>query len=180
MGHARRIPRSRRAEGLTLRTRRGALKKGTLMVNARGVARVGILAVGLGIGAAVASSPGIASADSSTDWLSGLGDLLGGGDVPALTTPSSLDLAISYDGTSLFQSGDATATSGTGDFAIAYGAGANASATGGTGDYALASGTNALANAGGTSTDTGANGDTAIDIGNNPNGVSSDGAFAGN
>jgi hypothetical protein len=46
------------------------------MVNARGVARLGILAVGLGIGAAVASSPVIASADSSTDWLSGLGDLL--------------------------------------------------------------------------------------------------------
>jgi hypothetical protein len=33
------------------------------MVNTRGLGRLGVLAVGLGIGAAVASSPGIASAD---------------------------------------------------------------------------------------------------------------------
>ena len=34
------------------------------MVKARGLARLGMLAVGLGIGATVASTPGIASADS--------------------------------------------------------------------------------------------------------------------
>jgi hypothetical protein len=51
--------------------------------------------------------------------------------------------------------------------AIAYGDDSYASATGGTGDYALAGGTNAFALAGGESTDTGANYDTAIDVGNN-------------
>ena len=44
------------------------------MVKARGLARLGILAVGLGIGATVASTPGIASAETnaaaavSADW----------------------------------------------------------------------------------------------------------------
>jgi hypothetical protein len=33
------------------------------MMNARGTARLGMLAVGLGIGAAMASTPGLASAD---------------------------------------------------------------------------------------------------------------------
>lgn len=152
------------------------------MVNARGVARVGILAVGLGIGAAVAHTP-VASADTSTDWLSSIDSLLGGA-VPAADSTSTLDFQISIDGTDLFPTtgNEATATSGTNDIAIAYGDGANASATGGTGDYALASGTNALANAGGLSTDTGANGDTAIDIGNNALPIigSPEGAYAGN
>jgi hypothetical protein len=147
------------------------------MVNARGVARVGILAVGLGIGAAVP----VASADTSTDWLSSFDSLLSGA-LPAADSPSTLDYQISIDGKDLFPTTGnlATATSGTNDIAIAYGDGANASATGGTGDFSLASGINALANAGGSASDTGANGDTAIDIGNNLNGVSSDGAFAGN
>jgi hypothetical protein len=151
------------------------------MVNAR-VARVGILAVGLGIGAAVAHTP-VASADTSTDWLSSIDSLLGGA-VPAADSTSTLDFQISIDGKDLFPTTGnlATATSGTNDIAIAYGDGANASAAGGTGDYALASGTNALANAGGLSSDTGANGDTAIDIGNNaaPINGSPDGAYAGN
>ena len=44
------------------------------MVKARGLARLGMLAVGLGIGATVASTPGMASADTnaaaavSADW----------------------------------------------------------------------------------------------------------------
>jgi hypothetical protein len=42
------------------------------MVKARGLARLGMLAAGLGIGAAVASTPGMASADTnaavSADW----------------------------------------------------------------------------------------------------------------
>jgi hypothetical protein len=49
---------------------------------------------------------------------------------------------------------------------------------GGTGDYALASGSDALAYAGGRSGDTGADNDTAIDIGTNTGGA--DGALAGN
>jgi hypothetical protein len=134
------------------------------MMDAHGIARVGVLAMGLGIGAAVASSPWTASADSSTDWLS---DLFGGASaVPIFSTPD-LNLAISVDGYSLLQEGAATATSGTGDFAIASGYGAEASALGGFGDVADASGTDAVAAAGGASGDTF---DTAVDIGDNANG----------
>jgi hypothetical protein len=137
------------------------------MVNSRGVARLGMLAVGLGIGAAVASTPGVARAD---------------------------DFQISIDGMDLFSTvgNTATAYSGSGDIAIAYGDGASASAVGGTGDFALAAGSDADAGAGGSdmlagaqpglTVDTGADDDTAIDIGNN---TSNDGnffygSFAGN
>ncbi|MGA8329142.1 MAG: hypothetical protein WB777_07605 [Mycobacterium sp.] len=130
------------------------------MMNARGIARLGVLAVGLGIGTAVA--PGIASADSSTDWLS---NVSGAAAIPVLPT-SDLNLAISVDGYSLLQEGTASATSGTGDFAIAFGDGADASALGGFGDVATAAGTDAVAKAGGASAETF---DTALDIGNNGN-----------
>jgi hypothetical protein len=108
------------------------------MMNARGIARLGILAVGLGIGAAVASTPGVASADSSTDWWSSIDSLLTAGALPVV--PSTLDYQISIDGTDLFPTAgnSATAVSGTGDIAIAFGIGANATAEGGFGDYALA------------------------------------------
>jgi hypothetical protein len=170
------------------------------MVNTRGVARLGMLAVGLGVGVGVAHSPGVASADSSSDWLSSIDGVLSGGALPA---PSAgLDLAISFDGYNLVTDGTATAETTTGDFslaiadgdhadataygtgntAIADGDGAAAFANAGTGDYALADGINADAGAGGVSGDTGGNYDTAIDIGNNdatPIGAA-DGAFAGN
>jgi hypothetical protein len=151
------------------------------MVNVRGLARLGGLAVGLGVGAAVAHSP-VASADSSSDWLSSIDSFLSGGAVPA---PSSgLDLAISFDGYSLIHEGSAQAYTTTGQYglAIADGDGSYASAQGGTGDYALADGTNAYAVAGGESSDTGANYDSAIDIGNNdlPTTNEDDGAYAGN
>jgi hypothetical protein len=124
------------------------------MVNSRGVARLGMLAVGLGIGAAVASTPGVARAD---------------------------DLQISIDGMDLFSTvgNTASAYSGSGDIAIAYGDGAHASAQGGTGDYALADGGGANAVSGGLGGDTGADDDTAIDIGTNT-GAFDDGSFAGN
>jgi hypothetical protein len=170
------------------------------MVGTRGFARLGMLAVGLGVGAAMAHSP-VASADSSTDWLSSIDTLLGGGALPA--PASGLDLAISFDGYSLFQAGNAFAYTFTGDYSLAIadgdgsvanaagtggdsafadGTDAAAYATGGTGDYAVADGTNALASAGGLLNDTGANYDTAIDIGNNdlPLGGVADGAYAGN
>jgi hypothetical protein len=147
------------------------------MMQADGVARLGMLAVGLGVAAALAASPGTAVADSSSDWLSSVDSLLGGVAVPA---SSGLDIQVSIDGTDLFSTTDngATATSGTGDFAIAIGDGASANANGGTGDFALADGSDAVAKAGGLSTDTGANGDTAIDIGTNSGTLN--GAWAGN
>src|ERR1035441_1505703 len=113
---------------------RGAAEKGDPMVNALGIARLGMLAVALGVGAAVAHSP-VASADSSSDWLSSIDSLLSGGAVPAAAT-SDLNLAISFDGATLFQEGSATASSGTdGDIAIANGVDTTATATG-TDDYA--------------------------------------------
>ena len=112
------------------------------MVNTRGFARLGMLAVGVGIGAAWAHTP-VAAADSSSDWLSSIDGLLSGA-LPA-ADPSGLNLAISFDGMSLVQDGNATATTASGEYglAIAYGDGAAATAEGGTGNYALADGTNA-------------------------------------
>jgi hypothetical protein len=163
------------------RTHSWAAWEGKPMVNARGIARLGTLAVGLGIGAAVAHTP-VASADSSTDWLSSIDSLLSGGAFSA-AAPTDLNLAISFDGYSLVSDGNAAAYTGTEgngnyDLAIAYGDGASANAYGGTGDYALADGSAAFANAGGG---TGADFDTAIDIGNNdlPDGGYYNGAYAG-
>jgi hypothetical protein len=114
------------------------------MLNARGIGRLGMLAVGVGIGAAMASTPGIASADTPATeplpWLAGLdvGDL----SAAALPAASPLDLDISVDGFTVLDLGTgATATSGMGDVAIAFGSGADASATGGFGDYAFANST---------------------------------------
>jgi hypothetical protein len=85
------------------------------------IGRVGGLAVALGIGAALASVPWLAAADPSSE----LTDLLLG---PGPVVPSGLDIDVSYNGTDLFHMGDATAHSGTGDLAIAYGDGATADA----------------------------------------------------
>ncbi len=87
------------------------------MKHATRAGRLAGLAVGLGIGAALAATPGVASAD---------------------------DFQISIDGMDLFPvaGNEATATTTAGDWsiAIAIGDGANASVTGGSGDYALADG----------------------------------------
>ncbi len=153
------------------------------MANTRGIARLGMLAVGLGVGAAWAHTP-VASADSS-DWLSSIDSLLSGA-APALTTTTPTDLQISFNGTDLFPTAgnEATATTVAGEYglAIAFGDGASATAEGGTGDYALADGTNALANAGSLTATSGNNYDVAEDIGNNPTTTidgAPDGAYAG-
>lgn len=93
------------------------------MIHIQGIGRLGLLAVGLGLGAALAATPG-ARAD---------------------------DMQISIDGIDLFPTAGntATATSDIGDFAIAIGNGADANATGGIFDSAFALGTNTVANAGG-------------------------------
>ena len=137
------------------------------MVNVRGFARLGTIAVGLGIGAAAAQSP-VASADTSSNWWSSIESLLAGGTLPAETT-STLDYQISFDGYDLFPTTGnlATATTDPGDFglAIAFGDGASANADGGNGNVAIDIGNNS-----GTSDQIVAgigNGNTAIDIGNN-------------
>jgi hypothetical protein len=136
------------------------------MVNPRCLGRLSLLAAGLGVGVAIAATPEVASADSSTDWLSSIDSLLSGGGLSG--APTDLNLAISIDGHSLVSVGSATANSGTGDIAIAYGANSTAFAGGGYGDYAMADGTNALAKAGDAATGaTGSNFDSATDIGNN-------------
>jgi hypothetical protein len=92
------------------------------MKHANRIGRLGVLAVGLGIGAAVAST-GTASAD---------------------------DFQISIDGFDLFSTANntATAVSGPGDIAIAFGAGSDAVAEGGFGDFASADSPGATALAG--------------------------------
>jgi hypothetical protein len=150
------------------------------MVNTRSIARLGTLAVGLGIGAAWAHTP-LASADTSSDWLTSVDGLLSGA-VPAADPAAVTDFQISFNGTDLFPTlgNEATATTVAGEYglAIAFGDGADAYAAGGTGDYALASGTNALALAG-SLTATADNFDSAVDIGNNADPSSYEGADFG-
>jgi hypothetical protein len=142
------------------------LRRGRPTVNVRGLGRLGMLAVGLGIGAAVVHSP-VAWADSSTDWLASIDNVASGAALPA-ADPSTLNLDISFDGYTLYQSGSAEAVTQSGEYglAIASGADSEAFADGGTGDYALADGSGAYAEAGATG-GSGDNFDSAIDIGNN-------------
>jgi hypothetical protein len=113
------------------------------------VGRMGILAVGLSIGAALAATPQIASADPSADPLAWVDQLVSGLPVSA-DAASPLDMQISISGIDLFPTADntATATSKFGDVAIAFGDGANATATGSFGDLAIANGTDSTAGAG--------------------------------
>jgi hypothetical protein len=120
------------------------------MSHARTIGRLGMLAVGLGIGAAVAATSGIAAADSTAvDPAAFDPSALIADPVPAA---SGLDLAISIDGQTLFQEGTAVAYSGTDDIAIAYGDGSDAEAGApgdpGTGDFAFADGTGSSATSG--------------------------------
>jgi hypothetical protein len=116
------------------------------MVNARRLGQLGMLALGVGIGSAMAATPGIASADNSQV----VSSIDPSGLFPAADPAQSLDFQISIDGTDLFSTvgNSATAFSGAGDIAIAFGAGAEAIARGGYGDYATADGTDAFAEAG--------------------------------
>jgi hypothetical protein len=132
------------------------------MKSARSIGRVGGLAGALGVGAWLASVPWLAAADPDTSGLDATAldpsALVGS----AAADPSGLNLAVSYDGVTLFQSGDATATSfaGQGDLAIAYGDGSVADSgtytadgitSTGNHDYAFADGAGSTATADGTS-----------------------------
>jgi hypothetical protein len=123
------------------------------MKRANAIGQLGMLAVGLGIAAAMGA--GSASADSTAidpaaiDTAAFDPSALFAG--PASSIPG-LNLAISVDGYPVFQSGTATAYSGPGDMSIAYGDGSDA-VSGGTGDqaigdYAFADGTDSEAFAG--------------------------------
>jgi hypothetical protein len=116
------------------------------MVNVRRIGHLGMLAVGVGIGSAMAATPGVASADNS-EVVSSIDP---SGLFPAADSAQSLDFQISIDGMDLFPTvgNSATAVSGEGDIAIAFGAGSEAIADGGYGDYATAHGTDAYAEAG--------------------------------
>jgi len=136
------------------------------MRDTRAIGRVGGLAVALGIGAALAATPGVAAAAPDLD-ISFDGMDLGG----ALTAAPVVapDIDISFDGMDVFHTDHHTALalSGPNDFAIAIGAGSHASA--GAGDFpgqfdsAVAEGTNAVAASGlGSSDSAYANGVGAI------------------
>jgi hypothetical protein len=85
----------------------------------------------------VATNPNVAA---SVDGLTGTAAALGTADIAPVSAPV-LNVAISFDGMTLFQEGDAAATSGTGDLAIALGAGSDALATVGNFDSATVVGT---------------------------------------
>ena len=119
-----------------------------------------MLAAGLGIGAALAWTPGVALADPSTmltpTEIADIDKVL-----VALFDPSGAPIQVSINGMELFPTigNTAMATSGTGDIAIAVGDGANAVSAGpafpfgiplgsGIGDIAFANGTNSTADAG--------------------------------
>ncbi len=123
------------------------------MNHAKAIGRLSILAVGLGIGIGTAATAA-AAPTMPVDPVPVVPDL----PLPAADIPG-LDLSISFDGFSLFQSGAAEAETGTGDFAIAFGNDSFAQAgTGlagaGTSDTAMAFGTDSLAVSGNGNLDT--------------------------
>ncbi len=139
------------------------------MLHSRGLARLALLASGLGVGVALAATPGLASADpvsapgpnvaAALDAATGIA---GAAADPAGSTDP--DVAISIDGFTLFAEGTANATSGAGDLAIALGPNSIASAglfgIGSTGDFAFADGNGTVA------TDFGGSFDFATAVGN--------------
>ena len=125
------------------------------MKSAKFVGRVSGLAVGLSIGSAMAAMPWVASADPTSPFdFADIANAATGG--AAADPASSFDFAnmsLSIDGMTVFHDGTAAATSDTGDFAFADGAGSIAYATGGTGNTAIADGAGAGSTADGGSGD---------------------------
>ena len=117
------------------------------MGTAKRIGRLGVLAAGLGIGAAMAAAPGIVSATTdmgssvsgvdvlkggdTAQAISGLGDTVGLG-AAAAAAPATTDIDISINGVDIFNGGgSAVATSGVSDMAIAFGPNSVAFAGGG-------------------------------------------------
>jgi hypothetical protein len=126
------------------------------MRHATHIGRLTMLVTGLGIGAALAWTPGVALADPSTTLtpteIADIDKVL-----VALLDPSGAPIQVSINGMDLFPTdgNTATATSAMGDIAIAVGDGANATSGqgllgilgSGIGDLAFADGTNSTADA---------------------------------
>ncbi|WP_292981665.1 hypothetical protein [Mycobacterium sp.] len=113
---------------------------------------VGILAIGLGFGAALASTPAVAFADSinGADIGTYLPDFGAVAAASAIVTPPTLpddysNYAISFSGITLYQSGTAYATSSFGNYAIAHGDHAGAFAPTGLFNHAVVDGDNSVA-----------------------------------
>lgn len=136
------------------------------MGNPNRISGLGMLALGLGVGAALAASPiasagtlsadggagalGVASALALTD----IGDAVAGiGAAGAITPPTLPDdyanFAVSFSGITLWQSGTAVAGSTFGNFAIAQGDHAGAISWHGLFNYASATGDHSVAYTGG-------------------------------
>jgi hypothetical protein len=129
----------------------GGPGKGNRMGNTRTVGRLGTMAVGLGFGAALAASTaGIAWADPANSSLLDAVDQLASA-AAAAPAPSADNFAVSFDGISLTQEGNAIALSTPGQFglAIADGDGSQAISTGFL-DSAIAGGTGTTASATGS------------------------------
>lgn len=102
------------------------------------ISRVGILATGLGVGAAMAALPAVATADAidSADIAAYLPDFGAVAAAAATVTPPTVpddfaNYAISFSGIPLYQSGSAFAESSFGNIAVAHGASTYALAYGG-------------------------------------------------
>lgn len=128
------------------------------MKNPHRTSRIATLAIGLGVGAAMASLPGVASADSiGGDVAVAAAYLPDFGAVAAAITPPTLpddysNFAISISGFHLIQLGTASATSTFGNIAIAHGEFSDANAASGFFNYATADGDHSIAIVGDTGT----------------------------
>jgi len=122
------------------------------------LAPLGIAATGLGMAAAMASVPAIATADhlGSADVAAYLPDFGAVAAASAVITPPTVpddftNYAISFSGIPLYQSGTAFAQSSFGNFAVAHGDLAYASAYGGLFNSATVDGDDSVATVGGQS-----------------------------
>jgi hypothetical protein len=123
------------------------------------ITRVATLAGGLGVGAAMASMPAVASADSvdGADMAAYLPDFDAVAAAAAVITPPTVpdgfaNFAISVSGIPLYQSGSAFAESSFGNIAIAHGASTEALAYGGFFNSANVDGDDSIALVGNQST----------------------------
>jgi hypothetical protein len=133
------------------------------MTQSQKLGRLAGLAVGIGIGAVLVVTPGIASADDMQISIDGF-DLFPTAGNTATAVSGMGDIAIAFGNDSIACAG-CSAQPGTGDFAFANGANSEADAGLGNFDDAMATGTRAFAGSGAGNFDTAvANGDSSSAI----------------